>query len=370
MGQHRYHELDALRAVAALGVVCAHYLGVFHAAPFGHVLAPFYRRGPLMVDFFFVLSGFVLAHAFWTPARSRQVMANVGARLARLYPLHLVTLLFVALLQWVVSSGLQWKDGLFVYPHADGYHFLLNLFLLQHSGLNNGGSFNVPSWSISTEFMVNVVFMMLIAAPRRIAVLAMAALAAVSLYGLTSDVLLSAKPVFGWFDRGIVRTFAGFFLGVGVYRLHVRWGGVSAPLVFDLVTAATLVAIGTYLASQNLASTTGDMLCAFVGFPVLVFAVVRSRWLRGWLTFKPMLHLGKISYSIYLVHYPLQLLTPVLAIVLGVNVEYESRWVFVAFVAGVIAVASITHRWIEVGGRQWMSAVLHIQPQRSMVSNA
>jgi peptidoglycan/LPS O-acetylase OafA/YrhL len=61
----RIHELDALRGIAALGVVFWHYGAHFDAHPLTGLLHPFYSAGFLLVDFFFVLSGYVIGRAYW-----------------------------------------------------------------------------------------------------------------------------------------------------------------------------------------------------------------------------------------------------------------------------------------------------------------
>src|SRR5688500_12807713 len=94
----RIHELDALRGIAALGMVVWHYGAHFGAMPFKLALFPFYSAGFLFVDFFFVLSGYVIARAFWRAPRQSRLGSNILARVARMYPLHLLTLLFVAIL--------------------------------------------------------------------------------------------------------------------------------------------------------------------------------------------------------------------------------------------------------------------------------
>ena len=212
---HRFHELDSLRAIAALGVICWHYVNAFGASPFSTLLAPFFGRGLLMVEFFFVLSGFVLTLAFWQANRQATFTSNVIARIGRLYPLHIVTLLAVACMQWWLVSGLDSKP--FVYTFNDAYHFVLNTFLVQATGLQRGWSFNAPSWSISTEFCVNVLFLGLIALPRRFAqMLALIATILGIVYLLANGVINT------WRFAGLGITSACFFVGVTLYQIHAR----------------------------------------------------------------------------------------------------------------------------------------------------
>ncbi|MEH2612452.1 peptidoglycan/LPS O-acetylase OafA/YrhL [Bradyrhizobium sp. AZCC 1693] len=104
---NRLHELDSLRALAAIGVVGWHYASHFGAAPLPWLMAPFYRHGELLVDFFFVLSGFVLARAYWNDQRSATFANNVRERIARMYPLHFATLCAVAVMQWILVNRLS-----------------------------------------------------------------------------------------------------------------------------------------------------------------------------------------------------------------------------------------------------------------------
>jgi peptidoglycan/LPS O-acetylase OafA/YrhL len=109
-------------------------------------MAPFYRHGELLVDFFFVLSGFVLARAYWNDRRSATFANNVRDRIARMYPLHFATLCAVGVMQWILVDRLSSPP--FVYLFNDTYDFVLNLLLLNRTGLERGFSFNGPSWSI------------------------------------------------------------------------------------------------------------------------------------------------------------------------------------------------------------------------------
>lgn len=344
----RFDELDSLRAIAALGVIGWHYVHAFGAAPFGHVLAPFYGRGLLMVDFFFVLSGFVLARAFWNDQRSPQFAENLKARVARIYPLHLVMLFAVVGMQAALSFGLGQEP--FVYKHNTPYNFGLNILLLNGSGLQNGFSFNAPSWSISTEFLVNLAFLAMIVAPRRVAAGAMAVAGSLAAAAMVSRGLINATPAFGWIDNDLVRTAAGFFVGVaahGIYRRVPPPPSILADLASIAIAAASFVYLAGYVGWGN----TGDVLTCLVGFPILIVSVVHSRLVRAALSAKWIVYLGTISYSIYLVHFPLQLAVHILDVSGTYAPNYSSRWFFLGFISAVVLTASATYRLVELPGK-------------------
>lgn len=346
----RFEELDSLRAIAALGVIAWHYTHGFHASPAASLLAPFYGRGLLMVDFFFVLSGFVLAKAFWVDRRSHQLGANVLARVSRMYPLHLAMLCAVAAMQWLLVSGLNSPP--FVYTLNDGYHFVLHLLLLNESGLQHGFSFNAPSWSISTEFLVNLVFLALITLPRRAAAWSMAVVGAAAIGTMVSRGLINGTMAFGWVDNDLVRTAAGFFVGVLLERIHARLKapGRAERLAWDAVAVGTAAVVMVYMASGS-ATNAADLGSCFVGFPLIITGVLRGQFVRSALQVRPLTYLGQISYSIYLVHFPVQLALHVASVGLSIPVSYGSVTVLGAYLLAVVVVASITYKTIEMPGK-------------------
>jgi peptidoglycan/LPS O-acetylase OafA/YrhL len=95
--------VGVLGFLAIFGILGWHYGAHFHAMPLSALMAPFYRRGLLLVDYLFILAGFLAAAALANrnPMAGRKLIATT---LARLYPLHLVTLCLVALMQWYIRQ--------------------------------------------------------------------------------------------------------------------------------------------------------------------------------------------------------------------------------------------------------------------------
>src|SRR5436853_7347798 len=128
--------LDAIRGLAALGVLLSHYKAHFNAVPLYPVFFPFYWGGGYLVDVFFVLSGFLLGRLYRTEAQWRGFLFK---RVVRLFPLHWATLVVVTLLQraYVARTGIP-----FVFRADDVRVFVLNLGLLQNGGLEGLGGFS------------------------------------------------------------------------------------------------------------------------------------------------------------------------------------------------------------------------------------
>lgn len=354
----RIGELDALRGIAALGVVVWHYGAHFGAMPFRQLLYPFYNAGFLFVDFFFVLSGYVIARAFWREPRQERLGANMLARIARMYPLHLLTLLLVAAL--LAGMPATAMDPDFVQPTNDLRHFVLNLLLLNQSGLQQGWSFNTPAWSISAEFIVNAVFLVMIwMRPRgRVIVTSLATIAAIALLASATPPYIQGQFVLGWLDANLMRCFLGFFVGVAVYIVHHRLGGAPAlatrpvaATVFGLASLASLLAI---MAASGRHPPVSHYLASIGAAAGCVALVPFSPWLQKLLRHRTLTYLGDISYSTYLVHYPLQLAIYLLGALGWVALDFASPLVFLAFIVAVIAVSAATHRFVELPAQKWL----------------
>jgi len=347
---NRLHELDSLRALAAIGIIGWHYTGHFGASPIPYLMAPFYRYGMLLVDFFFVLSGFVLARVYWNDQRSVTLANNVRDRIARMYPLHVATLCAVAIMQWILVNHLASPP--FIYLFNDNYHFALNLALLNRTGLESGFSFNGPSWSISTEFIVNILFLAAIALPRKIARVALFGLFAVSLAAILKNGLISNAVVLG-IDNDIFRTIFGFGCGVALYNMDSRWLS-QIGLKRGFADGLAIAAVSGFLYYCAKGELTGlrDLVIATMCFPALIIGAIYGRVVKWFLTLRPLVYLGTISYSIYLMHFPLQLAVHSASVVFNIQMPYGNVFFLAGFILATVGAASITYHLIEVPGKK------------------
>jgi peptidoglycan/LPS O-acetylase OafA/YrhL len=169
--QRTYGGLEILRFVCASVVIFSHYHHFFvssiypsfpvdyhrEAQPFYNYASFIYDNGGLAVKVFWELSGFIFfwkysEAIFWTKV---SLYAFFILRLSRLYPLHFITLIFVAVAQWRYAAV---NGTSFVYDNNDIYHFVLNLFFISQWGFQKGLSFNGPVWSVSLECIAYTTF--------------------------------------------------------------------------------------------------------------------------------------------------------------------------------------------------------------------
>jgi len=281
----RFIALDSLRGLAALCIV------FYHMGDFGWIAGlPPFRYGWMLVDFFFILSGFVIAASYGSRlAQGYPRWRFLLIRLGRVYPLHIAT---VAL--WVALEFLVFR------PVLDESHPLFDLvravFLLDAFAKGAGGNFFAPvSWAVAVELVLYAFAAALFGRGRWALALAVLVTAA------SAWALWTGFNVVG-FGRLLQRGLLGFPIGVACYWLHQRLRAVEPdPGVLSLAEGALVVALLLLLGlhGKTAAWIPGiDLLFAAI---VLVFARdggVVSRALQV----RPLVTLGQLSFAIYMVH--------------------------------------------------------------------
>lgn len=306
MRRERIDSLTGLRGVAALWVLARH-VGLFMpAAP------PWFRAiaepGYLGVDLFFVLSGFVLAHQYGQTALTpRPWLQFLARRLARIYPMHLAALTLLAL----GVGGLGLLGVRFV--HADALltsdALLRSLLLVQAWDLPATGGWNVVAWSVSAEWAAYLVFPLLALPLLRLRSAAIAVATICALYAALA-LALSRVPAPHDLPWGLLRLAAGFPAGILLYGLWRRATDLARggrPGVGGVRRTGAYLALGA-LGAGGAAIELGSDWSAVVFLPVLAGPVVYLLARSDALTSPLLQHLGRISYSLYLLHFVLLLL--------------------------------------------------------------
>ena len=360
----RYEALDSLRGVCACMVV------LFHFGARGMIVnLPFIRQGWLFVDFFFVLSGFVIAASYGGRlAQGFPFGRFMLLRAGRLYPLHIAVLaIFLAMeLVGILLPGLTPRapfTGSRTLPDL-----VVSIFLLQAFNPPGGLAWNNPSWSIAAEFWTYILAALVFARGQRAAPWIVGAIIALAGAWLGSTPQHLAHDA----NFGVVRCFYGFFIGVVAFwqapRVRTMMAGWSRNAASLAEGALGLLALWLVAVSGNgLATLLAPPVFALV---VLVFAAERGLFSIFLLT-RPMRLLGLLSYSIYMVHVFVQgRLLDVLKIAGGklgfVWVEslpsgfkmviappFVSDVLTVIMLGLVVAVAALSYALVEKPAREW-----------------
>jgi peptidoglycan/LPS O-acetylase OafA/YrhL len=337
--QERLRSLDSLRGIGALAVMIWHATWVAFGGADGPGILLLPRRGYLAVDLFFMLSGFVLAHVYTADFANRldlrRYAAFIWARLARIYPVHLLSILLLLRLYGQTS----WYSG---------RALVLNLLLLQGPWLPHT-TWNHPSWSISAEWHAYLLFPLVCAALWRLPVKAAAAVAIACALVL---VLTCAESQWGLANvtsgpLSLARALPEFITGMLVYRAY-RTGWCRALWQSDLFLASTAVAI---LALSCAWPTDLAIILLLPG--LLLAAATNQGRARSLLISPPLQFLGDISYSLYMIHYTC--LITIFDALFGVDsVGAPTAPRIMAFFAGIalsLAFATAVSRGIEYPAR-------------------
>jgi peptidoglycan/LPS O-acetylase OafA/YrhL len=238
-------NLDALRIVAACAVVVLHYSDYVKEIPVGHFMVTHVWHFNLFVDLFFVVSGFVIASQYLGRVTDgRAVGRFLWRRLARIYPLHLVTLAFYVVIALALYLGAAHTDNAARYPFSD----LPAQLLLLHAFDGARLTFNFPSWSLSAEMFCYVLFPLvaLLLSRHRAIVFALVIVPAV---GNTAYAHVAGTESWAhWINQGgAFRALPAFHLGIACYLYReriARWPAIPG-LVTGLLVAYIL--FGSFL---------------------------------------------------------------------------------------------------------------------------
>ncbi len=303
-------------------------------------------KGYLGVELFFVLSGFILSHVYLQAAGEKQFSYRgfLWARIARVYPLHLATLIGVGLLAAVaLAAGMSVDGNVLSWPALPA-----NLLMLHAWGLAPVAGWNHPSWSISAEWFAYLCFPLFAFVFWRLrdkpvaAVVGAAAFLTV-LYFVFEQVagFPLTEATFRW---GALRIVPCFALGCALYLVYRK-----APLKAPWTASAASFALMILSAALGLWD---GITVLFAGALILSLASLPNER-AGVLASRPAVYLGEISYSVYMVCVPWKLLSINLAAKLTDAPDKQLHiFVWLAILALLPVVAAVSYHLVERPARK------------------
>jgi peptidoglycan/LPS O-acetylase OafA/YrhL len=339
--------LTSLRFFAAFWVVLFHYWPKLDVS-FTPMLI---QKGYLGVELFFILSGFILCHVYRTSVEEGRFRygAFLWNRLARVYPLHLATLIGMIVLGVAATAA-----GLAIDKNILSWESLpANLFLVQAWGLAPTAAFNHPSWSISAEWFAYLSFPLfaggaLALKDRPIVAVAGAAAFLAGLY-FAFQKLAGFPLTQATFQWGALRIVPCFALGCA---LHALWRArPSQNRLAALIGSAC--ALAAVLATAGFGAP--DALIV-ISLGALLFFLARTAQAGGEvLSQSPLVYLGEISYSSYMICVPWKIVfVNAAAKILQLNDEHLPLWLWLVFFGSVVPLSALSYHLIEKPARERM----------------
>jgi len=341
------HATNLLRGFSALSILIWHYQHFFYEGtqrptdwdpsiqPLWSLLKPAYLYGEFAVQIFWCISGLILAHTYIN--QSKTGLAKFGlARFSRLYPLHLLTLLVVTVIQF---SSKQWFDTFQIYSQNDLKHFLTNLFFVQAWGpLGDGFSFNTPTWSVSVEIVVYFIFFALLGILRKTKIAFSLAIV------LGMRVLINLHPTLGdniFFYQCLMY----FLVGVSVYF------AITMPKsIFRITSLIGLIVFIPFIIPEFRNKHISLVVIVLVCAAAFLDSFPSANYLQR------LRIVGELTYSVFLWHAPLQMI--ILMIMMQFNISNsiaQSPLFLLFFLVLTYSVGYVSYRWIEQPARKFLN---------------
>ena len=303
-----YDILDGLRGVAAITVVCFH---IFEAFATSH-LDQRINHGYLAVDFFFILSGFVVGYAYDDRWKTMKTKDFIKRRIIRLHPMVVMGAVIGAIMFYF--QGCSVWDVSKVTVIALFFATFVNALLIPATpgteirGLGEMFPLNGPSWSLFFEYIGNILYVLFI---RKLSTKALASvvfvagcgLAAFAILGPLGDICVGFSLTGTEFTGGFLRLLFSFSIGLLCSRIFKPVNVKGAFWICSLSVVALLAVPRIGGAEHLWMNGVYDTVCCIALFPLLVYLGASGKNTDKYTTLICRF-LGDISYPLYMVHYP------------------------------------------------------------------
>lgn len=345
------HFLTSIRGIASLIVVLFHIREHLLNISFLQSSYWIYGNGYLGVDLFFILSGFILTYKYSEEFKYsfKGFTSFIKKRIARIYPLHFCVMFFYLIIPLaLVITQRQVPVSLY---STEG--FFKKILLIDLWGLNNTtwNTWNIPSWSISAEFVAYLVFPFIVFFFQKLHYTAKILMffGLPMVLGLIFDFFPSENIGSNIGNLGLLRCLIEFSMGCLIFliikRLHTYKSKLSFLLICVIVTLSAILNFDrNYFYIPYIFSLLLIALIIFPSYPLVKL-----------LSVPPLMHLGNISYSIYLTH---TLVRDILFMITLKGNEVASINIIIIYITITIFISSITYKYIEIPMRRRLKRTL------------
>lgn len=358
----QFYLINLARTFAAICVVLQHYQHFFFVGPnsyqdsfvragqpFYEIIKPLYLFGGVSVQFFFVLSGFIFFLIYKDKIYSKNINFKKFfiLRFSRLYPLHILTLFLVLILQYYH----EYLNGEFFVHTANNFkNFILHLFLIQQWGFTMPWAFNAASWSISVELLLYLTFYFLV--KKIIKNIFRTSIILILIFIL--NILI--QP----FLSHVIVGFLCFYTGGITYFVYkklciiIKINQLNAFYVIALLALIDFIVFGKFLnfyfldIQKNFELLIGErifLLLFFVKFPLIILNLSLLQNFYKDLG-KSLKIIGEISYTIYLVHFPIEIIFSLINKNL-ISLDFKNNFVFLTYLISIILTSIFIFKFFE-----------------------
>ena len=308
-----------------------HFTGANANLPLWRFFPLSYQYGYLMVEVFFMLSGFGMIMGYQDKILKKEITFKeyIFKRIKKIYPVFLLTLLLTTSFEMVYY---KLYGSFFVYPNFDLYHFVLNLLCLQDGIFENAWSFNSPSWCISICFiMYCVLYYVVYKSKNKNEVLYKFIFILCFSY-----LLFRVNFISEILNRGVM----SFSVGVILAYIYDNREKFNYKLVGYLSLGFLVLAFLIFKKNMIYTGNIAMLMTLGIG-PAIILTLLFNELFNNVFRFKIFQFLGSISISIYLFHFPMQCLIKIIDKYFHLHINYYSKFTWCIYVIITIFISII-----------------------------
>lgn len=356
-----YDILDGLRGIAAVMVVIFHLFETFSG---GNHLRQIMNHGYLAVDFFFVLSGFVIGYAYDDRWQKMTLKGFFKRRLIRLHPMIIMGMIIGAIGYYFSASPILFPK----ISEMPVWHLLLIMLIgstllpvppsMDIRGWGEMHPLNGPAWSLFFEYVANILYALFIRKLSNTVLavfvfLAGCALIHFAVMGPNGDVIGGWSLNADQLKVGFTRLLYPFFAGLLLSRI-CKPGQIKHAFLLCSVLIIIILSVPRIGGSEHLwLNGIYDSFSIIVLFPIIVYVGACGN-VNGKYSSRICNFFGNISYPIYIIHYPLIYIFT--AWVVDNKIAMVDAWPAALLVLGAsIAIAYGSYKLYDIPVRKWLS---------------
>tara|TARA_B110000003_G_scaffold190023_1_gene188807 strand:+ start:585 stop:1646 length:1062 start_codon:yes stop_codon:yes gene_type:complete len=335
---NRLLYIEILRFFSSLGVLIFHYPFFFPKydnqqsleLPFFSFLESIYYFGGSGVVIFWAISGYIFYYIY----NDRIIEKNIGIkkffvnRFSRLYPLHFITLLIVAVLQIIHLNIFQSFHHDYL---NDFYHFILNLFFVSYWGFEKFYSFNGPIWSVSIEILVYLIFFYFILYFKK-----------PFLIGLSIVFVSALIKIFSDTTYQLLNCLIFFFTGGLAFSINKFFDGKAVKIFKNKLYYILLLLLPCIFWKTKLYDLKYSVFLFFwsYSFFLLLGASIEINFNEK--LNKLIQYIGNLTYGIYLFHFPVALFLKLIFNFFDKQIPIYNNYFFLSYIIIVMLIAFIS----------------------------
>lgn len=345
METRRLDALTGLRFFAALWVMLFHYREITPSFTYEVPLFDTWLKwGGMGVELFFVLSGFIMSYVYSATFNADIKRKDYGTfiiyRIARLYPIHLLTFLGLMTLY-----GVALLFGAVEHPERFTGLMVISTLTMTHSWFPGVLTPNQPAWSVSAEFFAYLLFPVLCLSLHKRRWVPWVFFVIGLLLSAVSDSQILLRHIWAIND-GIIRVSAGFMIGMVAYCFRKPLTHrIASPWTGWICCGIAVIWLGV---STNPARPVGILI-----FSILILSLTTTQdKLGSLLSHRRIVYLGEVSFSIYMIHWIIRILGREALSETNMENSLHPLAIIAIWSLVTIFVAAFCHRYIETPGRE------------------